>query len=342
MSKIKLLISFCILLIFSLSFTACYEESEEPVSKTEYQLLNTVCSISIYGMEEERANKILEGAFELCRKNENLLSKTVESSDIYRINKTGGSEVEVKKKTYDLLEKGVYYGELSDGKFDISLGELSALWHFQTEEPELPNPDEISEKLPHVNYKNLLLSESKGKYYAQLMDGEASIDLGGIAKGYIADEVAAYMEKKGVKSGLVNLGGNIVAIGHKPDGGLWKIGIEKPYSERKEVVGYVEVEDATIVTSGIYERGFEKEGEFYHHILDVKTGYPVKSDVESVSILAKKGSSADADALSSICLILGSEKAMKLIESIEGVEAGFILKDGKIVSTENMNLKIMM
>ena len=167
-----------------------------------------------------------------------------------------------------------------------------------------------------------------------LLDPETEIDLGGIAKGYICDRVCNYLREEGVESGVVNLGGNIAVIGSKNGREPFRVGIERPYSDRSEIVGYIEGEDVTLVTSGIYERCFEKDGRTYHHILDTGTGYPVESGVESVTIIAKAGLSVDCDALSTMCLALGVEEGMSIVDSIDGVEAVFIDSDDNISATE--------
>lgn len=330
----------CSLLIIALvACTACKSDEDEPVSDTKYDLLDTVCSISIYGVPKDEANKILKGAFALCKDYENILSRTVEGSDIYKVNHSKGEFVEVTENTYEILKKSLDYADLSEGKFDVTIGALAILWDFQSDTPKVPPSEKIAAAMESVNYRNLEIKEEDGKYFARLLDDAAIVDLGGIAKGYIADKLTKYLEEQGVNRALINLGGNVVALGAKKDGKPWNIGIEKPFTERKDIVGYVEVKDATVVTSGIYERAFEQDGVLYHHILDVNTGYPVDTDVESVSIVMEKGHSVDADALSSICLLLGSEQAIQLIEKLDGVEADVILKNGDIVTTTNMNLK---
>ena len=339
MMNLRKTLAFSLLVALLFSFSACRSADEEVISDTQYDLLDTVCSISIYGMPEEDANKILKGAFALCRDYENILSRTVKGSDIYNVNHSNGEFVEITENTYELLQKSLYYAQLSEGKFDVTVGKLAELWDFQADKPKVPEQEKIENALVNIDYRNIELKEENGLYFARLLNTAVAIDLGGIAKGYIADKVTKYIEDQGASHALVNLGGNVVAIGTRSDGKPWNIGIEKPFTERKDIVGYVEVADATVVTSGIYERAFEQDGVLYHHILDVATGYPADTDVESVSIVTSKGHSVDADALSSICLLLGSEKGLALIEQMEGFEADIILKSGEIITTKNMNLK---
>lgn len=328
MKRLKTIIFIALIIpAIIISQTAC--GSEEPVSKTSYYL-DTICQIDIYGMEEEDANKAIQGAFKLCSEYEKILSKTMEDSDIWNINHAEGKAVKVDERTIEVIEKGIYYGDLSKGKFDITIGKVTDLWDFHADEPKVPDADKIAEALTHVNYKGISIDGNK----VTMSDPEAQIDLGGIAKGYICDKVSEYLVSQGVESGVVSLGGNITTIGLKNGKDKWKVGIERPYSDRTEIVGLVEAEDMTVVTSGVYERCFEENGRIYHHILDVNNGYPVDNEVESVSIISALGNSVDCDGLSTICLALGVEEGKALIESIDGVEAVFIDSDDNITCTE--------
>lgn len=332
MKRIKsFILIFIIVTLVIIPQTGC--SNEEPISKTNY-CLDTICQIDIYGLNEEEAEDIIAGAFKLCSHYEDLLSKTVEGSDIYRINHAKGASVKVNKDTIEVLKKGIYYSSLRKGKFDIAVGRLTDLWDFHAEKPVLPKKEDVLEAVKHVNYKDISITGSS----VRLLDPEMEIDLGGIAKGFICDKVTAFLQDKGVSSAVINLGGNIATIGSK-NGKPFKVGIERPYSDRTAIVGAVEVEGKTIVTSGVYERFFEVDGKKYHHILDIKTGYPVKSDIESVTIIADIGKSVDCDGLSTLCLTLGVKEATKLIESIDGIEAVFIDSDDNITKTSGANFK---
>lgn len=331
MKKLKLTIVTIVLVIFLIiTQTGCKEI--EPVNKSNFAL-DTICNITIYdmeGMSEEKARDTIDGAYDLVRKYENKLSKTIEKSDIYQVNKNGSAKVD--RDTLEVLKKGIYFGELSDGKFDITIGKVTDLWDFHGETPKVPENKNINEALKAVNYKQIKIEDDV--VTLDFKNGE--IDLGGIAKGYIADKVTEYLVDKKVNSAIIDLGGNIVAIGGKPNGDDFNIGIERPFTDRSEIVGAVPLKDKTVVTSGIYERNFTQDGKLYHHILDVKTGYPADTDVEAVTIITDRGSSVDGDGLSTTCLMLGVEKGKKLIESLEGIEALFIDKDDNITMTDGM------
>ena len=186
-----------------------------------------------------------------------------------------------------------------------------------------------------MDYRNVEVDGNR----IRLLDPEAKIDLGGIAKGYVGDEMRKVLKKEGVTSAVINLGGNIVTVGTKPDGSKYTIGIEKPFSDRQEIIGRTHIGEGTVVTSGIYERQFEYKGKRYHHILSPKTGYPVDTDLEAVSLVTVKNSSMDTDAMSTICLMKGTKAAKKFIDSQKGIEAAFYGKDNKTSTTEGMDFE---
>lgn len=333
-------------------------DAEQLVTKESFYF-DTICQITVYGMEErndasfsEAAQAAIADAFSLCGEYEKLLSKTVEGSDIWNINHAAGDPVSCDSRTIELIQRGIYYGDLSNGAFDITIGKAEDLWDFHAGEGEsyegaaLPDADALAEAVSHVNYTCIHVDEKEQT--VQLTDEEAELDLGGIAKGYIADAVCREMEGAGVTSAIVSLGGNIECIGGKPEStGFagedasytdFAIGIEMPYSDRTEIVGASGLQSGTMVTSGVYERYITVDGRRYHHILDVGTGYPVDTDVLGVTIKGDSGTSADCDALSTTCLILGSEKGKALIEGLDGYEALFILQDESLVTTTGMKL----
>ena len=259
---IKLSLIFAIIATVIITQTACKNTKDvEPVSKEGFYL-DTVCKISIYDMDgdldKEKAEAAINKAYKRCRELENTLSNTIESSEVSQINSAGGKWVTVGKDTLKVVKAGVKYGELSDGDFDITIGSVSGLWDFQSENPVVPEQSKITEALKHVNYKNIQFDGNK----IRIIDPEAKLDLGGIDKGYVADELTTLLEKEGVTSAVINLGGNISTIGGKPDGSPFIIGIEKPYTDRTEIIGTTTADNQTVVTSGIYERQFQKDGRF--------------------------------------------------------------------------------
>lgn len=333
---IKLSLIFVIIATVIITQTACKNTKDvEPVSKEGFYL-DTVCKISIYDMDgdldKEKAEAAIDKAYKRCRELENTLSNTIESSEVSQINSAGGKWVTVGKDTLKVVKAGVKYGELSNGDFDITIGSVSGLWDFQSENPVVPEQSKITEALKHVNYKNIQFDGNK----IRLADPQAKLDLGGIAKGYVADELTTLLEKEGVTSAVINLGGNISTIGSKPDGSPFIIGIEKPYTDRTEIIGTTTADNQTVVTSGIYERQFQKDGKIYHHVLSSKTGYPVETQLEAVSLVAKKGRSMDIDAMSTICLMKGVDGGKAFIKKQEGVEAVFSAQGKEVAKTKGM------
>lgn len=285
---------------------------------------DTIVTIRLYGTSDQ---EIMDGCFDLMLAYEQMFSKTIEGSDVWNINHSEGAPTQVSEETADLIELALSYSEMSDGAFDITVAPVAELWDFENNTGILPGQEEIEEAVSHVNYKNVRVEGTT----VTLLDPKASIDLGGVAKGYIADGLRSYLESEGIQSAMINLGGNVLAVGAKPGGSQWNIGIRKPFGESYDLIATVKVEDMSVVTSGTYERYFEKDGEIYHHILDPNDGYPTDNGLDSVTILTP--SSTQGDALSTTCFVLGLEAGMELIESIDGVEAMFITEDLEIYRT---------
>lgn len=301
-----------------LIFSGC--SSKEPISQSGFYF-DTAITVTLYDSSQEEA---LSHCFELAGLYESYFSAKMEGSDISRINASPGTPVQVHEETIDLIKKGIAYSKLSEGKFDITIGKLSSLWDFKAGTPSMPDARETAAAAAAVDYRNVTVSGDK----VTLENPGAAIDLGGIAKGYIADKMKEYLLSEGITSGLVNLGGNVLTVGSKPDGSPYTIGIQKPFDDTGASVAAIKVTGQSVVTSGIYERYFEKDGIYYHHILDTKTGYPYQNGLASVSVICQD--SADGDGLSTSCFALGLEKGMELIESLEDTEAIFITQDYKL------------
>ncbi len=307
----------------TLLLTACSFKSNEPISKTGFYF-DTVITISIYDSKDP---ELLNNCFSICEEYEEQISRTIETSEISKINNANGMPVSVSNNTLELLKKGIAYGELTNGAFDITIAPLSEVWDFKNNTGNVPAENAITEALSHVNYKNIVIEGNS----VTLTDPNTAIDLGGIAKGYIADKLKEYLISKDVKSALINLGGNILTIGEKPDGSPFQIGIQKPFEEENETITSVSVKDSSVVTSGSYERYFKVNDTIYHHIINTQTGMPCSNELLSVTILSE--SSVDGDALSTACFALGLEDGQTLINSLDSIEAIFITKDYQIIDT---------
>lgn len=301
----------------------------EPIRDSVFAL-DTLVSLTIYDGGDIET---LKGCLALVSEYENLLSKTIEGSDVDRINTSGGAPVEIDARTAELIARGLYYGELSQGRFDISIEPASSLWNFKAEEPALPEADVLAQAMQAVDYHKVHLD---GKT-VWMESEDMGLELGAIAKGYIADRMADYLREQGVKSAIIDLGGNIYALGAKPGGSDWKIGVQSPFKERgNEVIGNLYVQNKSVVTSGIYERYFILNDILYHHILSTETGYPVENELSSVTIVSDL--SVDGDGLSTTVFAMGLEEGLALIERLPGVEAVFITKDGAVQISSGLTL----
>ena len=309
------------------------DPDESGAIKANFFAFNTVITMQAYGAPELCQAALTEARDE-CRRFERLFSRTLPHSEITQINQAKGAAVEISKDTYLLLEAAKYYCAESRGLFDITIGSATRLWDFNKQ--IIPDAQMLHEALKHVNYQALQLhaeleQESTSKFRAQLIDPDAAIDAGGIAKGYIADCLTETILSHGITNFLINLGGNTVVRGTKPNGASWRVGIQNPL-QKEGIVGAVDITDVSLVTSGIYERCFEQGGVFYHHILDPQSGFPVQTDAAGVTVIAKR--SIDAEGFSTTLLAMGIKAGIEFARSrSEIINAIFIDHQGNISST---------
>lgn len=308
---------FCLVAALLLLCTGCTAEKTPPRLSEVGFYLDTVITLTAY----TENSQVLKDALDECGRYEKLLSRTAEGSDVWRINHAKGQPTEVSEDTVRILQCAQEISEKSGGAFDVTIAPVSTLWNFTQDPPVLPDADELARAALLVDYTRMQLDGNTVTLPEGMM-----IDLGGIAKGYIADRVKNYLAERGVKNAILSFGGNIVAIGSgKPDGTPWKVGIQdidKPTGEHMLVSLN---RGGSTVTSGTYERGFDLDGVRYHHLLSSETGWPVQNELASVTIFSE--SSMEGDALSTAAFVLGTEKGLELIESLEGIEAVFIARD---------------
>lgn len=318
-----------ILLILAVCFACFFFAYQKGAMRTQQTFtgfyFNTVINITFYN---DRDAALSKECFALCEHYEKLLSRTVEGSDIWNINHSKGEWIRVSPETYSLLETAYEYCQKTDGLLDYTVAPLMILWDFTGNNPDKkpPEAEAISQVLPFVNYENVCLENGQ----VRLANPDTEIDLGFIAKGYIGDKLRAYLVSQGVESALLNLGGNILTIGCKPDQKPYQIGIKDPRNQN-DYIDTVSVTNQCVTTSGTYERMFLYEGITYHHILDPQTGMPVQNGLVSVTILSEDATTGDA--LSTACLLLGKEKGLEFIKSFPNTDAVFIEENGTITST---------
>lgn len=320
-----------LLALSSLFFCGCGSSTPEQISKTGFYF-DTVITATLYDTDNSDA---LNGCFDLADTCESYFDANKEDSDVAKINAAENNWVTVHDQTAELIRKGIEYGNLSHGGFDITIGALSSLWDFHDENAAVPDAAAIQSAVQTVDYTKIETDGNK----IRLTQPGARIDLGGIAKGYIADQMKTYLHEQGVTSGIINLGGNVLCIGPKSDKSPYRIGIQKPFAEDGTPAAVVSVEDKTVVSSGIYERYFKTaDGTLYHHILNPKTGYPYNNDLYGVSVICD--SSTDGDGLSTTCFSLGLNDGMALIESLPDTEAIFITADGVLHTSSGIGTDI--
>lgn len=288
-------------------------------------MLNTYVSITLYGTDDE---SLAAEALNLCSEYERIFSRTLPDSDLSLLN--AAKEISpANEDLFEIIDIGLYYGSLTGGALDITVEPLITLWDVTGSSPHVPEVQQIEEKLSYVDYRNVMLTD---KSLTITLKNQASIDLGAIAKGYIADKIRNFLIENGVTHGIISLGGNILCIQGKPDGSDFIIGIQKPFDEAAATVLTLKIHNMSVVTSGTYERFFTENNRIYHHIIDPKTGYPSESGLISVTVISED--SVTGDCLSTACLILGKEKALELLDSMDKVYGILIDEQMNIIYSE--------
>lgn len=337
MNMKKLLLTI-IILTTSLGAAGCKNNSKPPtelMKKTNF-FMGTVVDISLY---DKKNINIIDKSFDRIRQIENEVSINKEETELDKVNDAAGKEpVKVGEDTFNIVKKGMEYSKKSQGSFDITIGPIVKLWSIGLPEAKVPTEKEIDEKLKSVGYEDLQLNEKDNSIF--LKKEGMIIDLGAIAKGYTADAVAEVLREEGVSSAIINLGGNVLALGTRPDGLPWNIGVQNPFDARGQILGTIEVKDKSVVTSGIYERFIEKDGKKYHHILSPFTGFPYENEIAGVTIISDK--SVDGDGLSTTVFSKGLKDGIEFIENLEGIDAIFITKNKDVYITDGIknNFKI--
>lgn len=322
----------------------------EPISISSIKL-NTAVQITIYDSQDKA---LLDDCLALCDKYELVFSRTNEKSELYKLNHrkdTSDKDPNTDRQTTPypvsgtadtwhisedlaaLLSEGLDITRESDGAFDIAIAPLTSLWDFTAKDPKVPDDAAIQKALPLCSSDGVTIDGQD----ITLPSDDIQFDVGAIAKGYIADRLKDFLVKKGVKSAIINLGGNVLCIGSKPDGTPFKVGIQKPFADRNETEAVMDITGKSVVSSGIYERCFKQDGKLYHHILNPQTGYPYDNGLISVTIISDQ--SVDGDALSTTCFALGLEDGLKFAEK-KGVQAVFITEDYELHYTDGFQDEI--
>lgn len=357
-SRFFYLILCTVLVCPMLLFTGCENITDADTSTTGNQpisissiKLNTAIQITIYDSQDKA---LLDDCLALCDKYELIFSRTNEKSELYKLNHrkdtsdkdpnadgqttpypvSGTADTwHISEDLASLLSEGLDITRESDGAFDIAIAPLISLWDFTAEDPKVPDDAAIQKALPLCSSDGVTI----GGQDITLPSDDIQFDVGAIAKGYIADRLKDFLVKKGVNSAIINLGGNVLCIGSKPDDTPFKVGIQKPFADRNETEAVMDITGKSVVSSGIYERCFKQNGKLYHHILNPKTGYPYDNSLVSVTIISDQ--SVDGDALSTTCFALGLEDGLKFAEK-KGVQAVFITEDYELHYTDGFQDEI--
>jgi FAD:protein FMN transferase len=317
-----------------LPFLAACSSSKEQIYKETRNSMHTVVSISVVSNSEEQAKKAINASFVELDRVASLLNFYSEASEISLINRQAGEKpAGVSKDTLDIIEKAIFVSEMTEGAFDVTVGPLVKLWDLKNE--VIPDKTLIEEKRKIVGYKNIVVDRSASTVFIKLKD--AKIDLGGIIKGYAVDKVVEVLHQNGIMSGVVAVGGEIRALGKKPDGGSWNVGVQnpRPKGPDDQVIATLELSDKALSTSGDYIRFFEREGVRYHHLLDPQTGYPSRQ-CGSATIVADDNTTTDGF---SKLFILGPEKGLTVAKKL-GFDVLFIDCKGGIVMSDGLKDKI--
>ena len=320
MNSNKTIALFAAVLLLAAAAYACSRDSvaDQPNTQIRYDLLNTVITISIYDDADE---KVFGDVFDKIAEIEGAMSVTRPDSEIsWAAAMAGKSPVALSDETYFVVKEAFDISVKSGGAFNLAIGPLVKLWGINTDSPRVPDRAEIEQIKELIDYDAVILSDSDKSVYLE-REG-MSIDLGAIAKGYAGDAAAEIVRSHGIKHAVLDLGGNVVAIGCRPDGSDWRIGVRNPIIGESGYIGVLTVKDKAAVTSGVYERYFESGGYYYHHIFDGNTGYPADAGLLSVTIVSD--SSTEADMLSTVAFLLGVGDGTAFLSGYDNAEAIFV------------------
>ncbi len=324
----KKFLSITILVYICINLCACQQQTE-PIRQTALAI-GTIVDITVFDKKNEA---VLDEAMQKISYYDKIFNSHIQDSEVSKFNNSlANTDFEMSADLEFVISKALQYAQISNGKFDLSIYPASHLWEFSSAKPHVPNQKLLNQQLQFVDYHNIKYNQSSSSI-SKTYD-ECAIDLGGIAKGYIADQIVNYLKQEGVKKAIINLGGNVYALGEKSKNKAWKIGIQKPFDNIGSVLGTVKIKNQAVVTSGVYERQFIENDKAYHHILDPKTGYPYNNELSGVSIIST--SATEADALSTVTYMMGFEESLEYIESLPNTEAIFITRNKEIILTSGM------
>ncbi len=339
MFKIRLVILIFVMMITLVGCENIVNSRQAKSYSKDFFALDTHINIRVD--EHEEGEKIIESAMERIRDLEKKMSISIKTSDVYQINQMSGIEpVKVSEETFYVIRRAVEYANLTDGLFDITLYPIIKLWDINSIDGSVPDEKEVLEKLSLVDYEKIFLDEEKQEVF--LKKEGMMIDLGGIAKGFIGDQILELLKDEGVEHAIINLGGDVLVIGDRVDGTPWRIGVADPRLSRasNQHFAVVSASNEVVVTSGNYERFLEKAydetGIKYHHIFDPRTGYPSTMGIASVTIVSDYA--IDADVLATALFNMTIEEGVEVIKGLDGFEALIVDKNMNYSKTDGIEV----
>lgn len=305
-----------------------YRAKEDNLETTTLYAMDTLMEIQVAGDEA-----LLDESERRIGNLEKALSVTDPESEIGFLNEK--KQYTMSKQTTEILKNALDICKETNGDLDISIYPVLTAWGFTTSKYRIPEETEIKDLLKYVDYRRISIRNGSNGTSLVTIPSDMEIDLGSIVKGYTSNMLADYYRKMGVKSALINLGGNVQCVGKKPNGQPWNVAIKSPFKDTKSgILGVIKAEDVAIITSGGYERFFESNGEVFWHILDPDTGKPAKNGLVSVTIIGKDGLMCDG--FSTALFVKGLDEAIDFWKTRDDFDAVFITDDGNVYVTEGI------
>ncbi len=303
------------LFVFLIAFLLIFREFAAVQREKTIFAMDTIINLKIRGTDKQ-----LEEIVDIINESEDLYSAYKEGSLVYKLN----DEKYIETKNTEIFKLAKEYSNLTGGAFDLSIMPITTLWGVSMENPKVPADSDVKKELEKVDYKAVEVGENFVKIGENM-----SVDLGGIAKGYVCDKLKAYIKENNIKYAVLDLGGNVYVLGKKD----MLVGIQKPFAQRGDLLCTLSLNDKCVVTSGTYERNFKENGKVYHHIFDSKTGNPAETGISEVTIVSDSG--AYADALSTALLVMGEKKAEKLYNEMKNFEY-IIVKGQEVIVSDGL------
>jgi thiamine biosynthesis lipoprotein len=322
-------LSFKLITLFlwmAIALNACDGAGDQPTRRTQF-IMGTLVEITVSHSDPELVQTVTTQAFDEMQRIEQLMSTYIPDSEISRINRAAGKDaIPVSREVEEVIREGIYWSEQSGGAFDITIEPLVQLWDFDGEKEIIPGNNTIRKTASLVNYRNIEIKD----HTVRLMRRGMAINVGGLAKGYAVDRAISILRSK-VPNGIVNAGGDLFAFGQKSKQNPWTIGLQHPRKPQDLLAAFA-VKNQAVATSGDYQRYFIKDGIRYHHIFDPQTGRPARLMISATLITTEV---MDADALATAVFVMGPDKAIEWVDSMENVEGMLVLEDGSIRYSKN-------